>query len=157
MLLRLDAEQLCIRAETVNFDKCPHASRWMYKLVQEGLDKILSRPRLDDSLKKIQPLDGIFKVFLSTTDGKDTIELSRLRSPHKMTETISRATVLTAPLKDMWLNDPHDCNCDCCSQPVHRQPPLSTAVAATSSTSIPALPSVSPALAPFSRVRAVPA
>ena len=156
MRLLLDAEHLCIRAETVNFDTCPHSSRWMYKLVQAGLDKILFRPRRDDSLKKIQPLVGIFKVLLSTIDGKDTVELSNLCGPHNMTKTISRAIVPVAPLKTMWLTDPHDCDSDCCSQPVHRQPPLST-VAATSSRSIAAPPSVSSALAPFSRVRAVPA
>ena len=142
MLLRLDADNLRIQAQTVNYDGCPHASRWMYKLVQAGVDKILPRPRRDVPLEERRPLDGIFKVLLSTTDGKDTVELTNLDGPQKMVATIAGATVSSDPLRSMWLTDPYACGGDCCSQP-----------AAAASSSIPVSPPVPPPLAPVCRVR----
>jgi len=145
MLLRLDTDNLRIQAETVNYDGCPHASRWMYKLVQAGVDKILPRPRRDVPLEERRPLDGIFKVLLSTTDGKDTVELTNLDGPHKMIATIDGETVASDPLRSMWLTDPHACDADCCSQS-----------AAAASSSIPVSPPAPPPLALVCRVRAVP-
>ena len=132
MLLRLDSENLCFHAETVNYDGCPHASRWMYKLVQAGVDKILPRKRRDVPLEESQPLEGIFKVLVSTTDGKDTVELSNLDGPHKIIRTTAGKTVDAKLMRSMWLTDPpHACDGDCCSHLV-------------TSSSVPASPSTPP-------------
>ena len=41
LLLCLHPKSWCIEARTVNTrDVCPHASRWMLRVVQAGLDKV---------------------------------------------------------------------------------------------------------------------
>ena len=149
MLLRLDRESLCIKAETVNYDACPHNSRWMYKTVQAAMDRVLPQLRTDDSRRGRRP-SGIYKVRLSTTDGKDNVELSKLRGSRTMVGTVSGATVRLAPLQNMWLNDPHGCDGDCCSQTL-----LSSAAMLMSPSMPPPLPPSKNF--PFSRVRAGPA
>ena len=144
MLLRLDSEKFLFSAETVNYNRCPHASRWMYQLVQAGLDKVLPRPRRDVPVEDSQPLEGMFKVLVSTTDGKDTVELSDLHGPHEMIATSAGATVEADPIRSMWLVDPpHACGADCCSQ-------------SATSASLPVSPPVPPPPALVCRVLAVP-
>ena len=152
MLLRRHKERLCITAETVNYDDCPHSSRWMLKNGQAAMDTVLPLLCTEES-RKGRRATGIYKVLLSTTDGKDTVELSKLRGFHKMVGTVSGATVLSARLKEMWLNDAHGCDSDCCPQPMRVQ-------TSSSSTSIPTSSSMSPPRplsnhSPFARVRAV--
>ena len=145
MLLRQDVEHSCFHAETVNYDGCPHASRWMIKLAHAGVDKVLPRPRRDVPLEESQPFEGIFKVFVSTIDGKDTVELSHLHGPHKIIRTTTGATVDADTLRALWLTDPpHACDADCCSQLVTSSP-------------IPVSPSAPPPLDLVCRVWAVPA
>lgn len=152
MLLRLNRERLCITAETVNYDGCPHSSRWMYKIVQAALDKVLPQLCTEES-RKSRRATGIYKVLLSTTDAKHSIELSQLHAPHKMVRTVSGETVLLTPIKDMWLNDAHGCDADCCPRPMPVQTSSSsTSIPTSSSMSPPRPPSMHP---PFPRVRAV--
>ena len=101
ILLRLYQKRLCIEAQTVNYDACPHASRWMLKLVQQELDKILQGFMKES-----------YTVFVATS--KDDVELSKLRSANKMVFTTTCRSLKAAPLKDTWLHDSHDCECDCC-------------------------------------------
>ena len=101
LLLRLHPKRLCIEAQTMNYDACPHASRWMLKLVQQELDKIL-----EGFMKES------YKVFVETSEGD--VELSKLRVANKGVFTTTGGNLKSAPLKDTWLHDSHGCECDCC-------------------------------------------
>ena len=117
LLLCLQRESWCIEARTVNDPEgCPHASRWMLRLVQAALDKIL------DGLTNS---GEAYKVLLSTDKGD--VELSQLRRAHKRVNTTARRAVPAPPLKAMWLNASDDCEADCCSAVAQPNVPILSA------------------------------
>ena len=103
LTLRLDAEHWQIQAQTVNFEECPHSSRWMLDLVRVNMERVLQ------TFKKKVP----YNVLLSADDGQ-FVSLSDLEEGGAMVcvapngaHTTSRALtrVKAKPLRSIWLPD----------------------------------------------------
>ena len=117
LLLCLQRESWCIEARTVNDPEgCPHASRWMLRLVQAALDKIL------DGLANS---GEAYQVLLSTDKGD--VELSQLHRGHKRVYTTDRRALPAPPLKAMWLDGSDDCEAACCSAVAQSNVPILSA------------------------------
>ena len=103
LTLRLDAEHWQIQAQTVNFEECPHSSRWMLDLVRVNMERVLQ------TFKKKVP----YNVLLSADDGQ-FVSLSKLERrgvvvsvaplPADTTSPAPRR-VDAQPLRTIWLPD----------------------------------------------------
>ena len=131
LLLCLHADSWHIEARTVNYQFCPHASRLMLKLVQDGMDKIFA------GLGTRVP----HKVLLSTPDGS-CVELLRLQRASRTVQTTARLRVHAEPLKQIWLSASGKCAYD--SQELQPKIPTLTPVTALSTIPTPATTAASP-------------
>ena len=108
LLLSLDETSWCINAKTVSYVACPHASRWMLRLLQEAMGKVLPAP-----LRR----EAFYKISLRTQNDGD-VELSQLYSDEYFAFTTETKLVPATPLKEKWLGVSKDCRFDCCQKQV---------------------------------------
>ena len=116
LTLRLDEQHWRIEAQTVNFEQCPHSSRWMLATVRDNLERVL----------QVFPKKVPYSVLLSTDDGQ-FVELADLKqagvfvrladaTATNSTSSSIAPRVKAKPLKSMWLPDSTDCEFCCCYQ-----------------------------------------
>ena len=110
LTLRLHAERWQIEAQTINYEECPHSSRWMLELFLASMEQVM----------QVFPKPVPYGVLLSADDDK-FVNLSDLEQAGAMvcvapvTSPSAVSRVRSQPLKSVWLRDSTDCDFCCCS------------------------------------------